>query len=101
RKPGHRCSSRTLGVSPYPNHGERVVVGQRMMQAASDIFLGWATFGGRDYYVRQLRDMKFSAEAEEMDPVLFSAYVELCAATLARAHARTGDPARISWLPGQ
>jgi uncharacterized protein (DUF2252 family) len=89
-----------VGASPYPNHGQRVVVGQHMMQAASDIFLGWSTFNGRDYYARQLRDMKFSAEVEGMDPVLFSAYVELCAATLARAHARTSDPAQISGYLG-
>ena len=89
-----------LGASPYPNHGQRVVVGQRLMQAASDIFLGWTTFGGRDYYARQLRDMKWSAEVETMDPVLFTGYVELCAATLARAHARTSDPAQISGYLG-
>jgi len=88
------------GASPYPNHGQRVVVGQLLMQAASDIFLGWTTFGDRDYYVRQLRDMKWSAEVETMDPVLFTAYVELCAATLARAHARTSDPAQISGYLG-
>jgi uncharacterized protein (DUF2252 family) len=89
-----------LGASPYQNHGERVVVGQRMIQAASDIFLGWSTFNGRDYYARQLRDMKFSAEVEGMDPVLFTAYVEICAATLARAHARTSDPAQIGGYLG-
>jgi uncharacterized protein (DUF2252 family) len=89
-----------FGTSPYPNHGQRVVVGQRLMQAASDIFLGWTTFNGRDYYARQLRDMKWSAEVETMDPVLFSAYAELCATTLARAHARTGDPSQISGYLG-
>ncbi len=89
-----------VGASPYANHGERVVEGQRMMQAASDIFLGWSTFGGRDYYARQLRDMKFSAEVETMDPVLFTAYVELCATALARAHARTSDPSQISGYMG-
>jgi uncharacterized protein (DUF2252 family) len=89
-----------VGASPYNNHGQRVVVGQHMMQAASDIFLGWSTFGGRDYYARQLRDMKMSAEVETMVPVGFAAYVELCAATLARAHARTGDPAQISGYLG-
>jgi uncharacterized protein (DUF2252 family) len=89
-----------LGASPYPNHGQRVVVGQRLMQAASDIFLGWSTFNGRDYYARQLRDMKWSAEVETMDPILFTGYVELCAATLARAHARTSDPAQISGYLG-
>ena len=89
-----------LGASPYTNHGERVVEGQRLMQAASDIFLGWSTFNGRDYYARQLRDMKYSAEVETMDPVMFGAYVELCATTLARAHARTSDPAQISGYLG-
>jgi uncharacterized protein (DUF2252 family) len=89
-----------LGASPYPNHGQRVVVGQHLMQAASDIFLGWSTFNGRDYYARQLRDMKWSAEIEGMDLMFFSAYVELCATTLARAHARTGDPAQISGYLG-
>jgi len=89
-----------LGASPHANHGERVVEGQRMMQAASDIFLGWTSLDGRDYYARQLRDMKFSAEVETMDPVLFTAYVELCAAALARAHARTSDPAQISGYLG-
>ena len=90
-----------LGKSPFPNHGERVVVGQRMMQAASDILLGWSTFGGRDFYVRQLRDMKFSAEIETMNLKAFSLYVELCAATLAHAHARTSDPAQISGYLGK
>src|SRR2546421_6210684 len=56
------------GVSPYKNHGERVVIGQRMMQAASDPFLGWTSFNGRDYYARQLRDMRLSAEGEAMEP---------------------------------
>jgi uncharacterized protein (DUF2252 family) len=89
-----------LGASPYPNHGQRVVVGQHLMQAASDIFLGWTTFGGRDYYARQLRDMKYAAEVETMDLTLFCGYVAPCAATLARAHARTSDPAQISGYLG-
>jgi uncharacterized protein (DUF2252 family) len=89
-----------VGASPYQNHGQRVVIGQRLMQAASDILLGWFTFNGMDFYVRQLRDMKFSVEVETMVPVGFSAYVELCAATLARAHARTSDPAQISGYLG-
>ena len=89
-----------LGASPYPNHGQRVVVGQRLMQAASDIFLGWTSFEGRDYYARQLRDMKWSAEVETMDLTMFSGYVGLCAATLARAHARTSDPAQIAGYLG-
>ena len=72
-----------------------------MMQAHSDIFLGWSTFGGRHYYGRQLRDMKFSVEIEDMDPVRFTAYVQVCGATLARAHARTSDPAQISGYLGK
>jgi uncharacterized protein (DUF2252 family) len=89
-----------LGTSPFSNHGERVVVGQRMMQATSDILLGWSTLGGRDFYVRQLHDMKFSAEIETMNLKAFSLYAELCAATLAHAHARTSDPAQISGYLG-
>jgi uncharacterized protein (DUF2252 family) len=89
-----------VGASPHANHGERVVVGQRMMQAASDIFLGWSTFNGMDFYARQLRDMKLSAEVETLVPVGFTAYVELCATALARAHARTSDPVKISGYVG-
>ncbi len=78
------------------NQGERVVVGQRLMQAASDVFLGWDRIQGldgreRDFYVRQLRDMKGSADVERMDPVGMATYGELCGWTLARAHARSGD----------
>jgi len=84
------------GASQYDHQGERVVAGQRLMQAASDIFLGWqrtADPGGghTDYYVRQLRDWKYSAPTERMGPSQLSDYGELCAWTLARAHARTGD----------
>jgi uncharacterized protein (DUF2252 family) len=78
------------------NEGERVVLGQRLMQAASDIFLGWQRVEGidgqvRDFYVRQLRDMKGSAAVERMDPRGMMMYGQLCGWTLARAHARTGD----------
>ena len=90
-----------LGPSLYQNHGQRVVVGQRLMQAASDILLGWSTMDGRDYYSRQLRDMKFSAEIDSMHPKVFVLYVGLCGATLARAHARTSDPAKISGYLGR
>ena len=84
------------GASRYDNQGERVVSGQRLMQAASDIFLGWQRTtepGGTqtDYYLRQLRDWKYSAPIEQMDPAAMAAYGELCGWTLARAHARTGD----------
>jgi uncharacterized protein (DUF2252 family) len=83
-----------LPRSRYKQPGERVVAGQRMMQAVSDIFLGW-TKGedrSRHYYWRQLRDMKGSAEIETMAPVNLSFYAGICGWTLARAHARSGDP---------
>ncbi len=84
------------GDSQYDNQGERVVSGQRLMQAASDIFLGWQRttvpgFGRTDYYLRQLRDWKYSAPIERMGPAEMADYGELCGWTLARAHARTGD----------
>ena len=90
-----------VAPSAYESAGERVVAGQRMMQAVSDIFLGWLlaeSMDGsvRDYYVRQLRDWKGSIVVEKMDPQALAVYGELCAATLARAHARTGDRIAIS-----
>lgn len=91
------------GASEYGHQGERVVQGQRLMQGASDSFLGWVTGHGPrtlDYYVRQLRDMKGSAEVETMYPRRFRSYAELCGATLARAHARAGDAAAISGYIG-
>jgi uncharacterized protein (DUF2252 family) len=87
-----------LPKSRYRQHGERVVRGQRMMQAASDIYLGW-TKGldvRRNFYWRQLRDMKGSALVEAMIPVGLSFYGRICGWTLARAHARSGDPAAIA-----
>jgi len=89
------------GKSVYPNHGQRVVVGQRMMQAASDMFLGWARAkAGFDVYVRQLHDMKMSAVIEGWDFDILRAYARVCAWALARAHARTGDPSMISGYMG-
>jgi len=87
-----------LANSRYRQHGERVVAGQRMMQAASDIFLGWTkgADANRHYYWRQLRDMKGSAEVESMVPVGLSFYAGICGWTLARAHARSGDPIAIA-----
>ena len=87
-----------VGKSRYRQHGERVVQGQRMMQAASDIYLGW-TKGvdvRRHFYWRQLRDMKGSALPEAMPPVALTFYAGICGWTLARAHARSGDPVAIA-----
>jgi uncharacterized protein (DUF2252 family) len=92
-----------LPKSRYKEHGERVVYGQRMLQAASDIFLGW-TKGvdvNRYFYWRQLRDMKGSAEVESMAPVGLSLYAGICGWTLARAHARSGDPIAIAAYLGK
>ena len=91
------------GASQYAHAGERVVHGQRMMQSASDTLLGWVTGTGewhRELYVRQLRDMKGSAVIEAMPPERLARYGEICGATLARAHARTGDAAKISGYLG-
>jgi uncharacterized protein (DUF2252 family) len=92
---------RFVGKSSYANSGQRVVAGQRLMQAASDIFLGWQRVTGidgidRDFYIRQLRDWKGSANVDIMNPSVFTAYARICAATLARAHARSGDRIAIS-----
>ncbi len=94
--------ARFAGTSRYSNQGERVVNGQRLMQAASDIFLGWqrvpAGLDGksRDFYVRQLRDWKFSIDIAAMIPRGLRLYGELCGLTLARAHARSGDEIAIA-----
>jgi uncharacterized protein (DUF2252 family) len=92
-----------LPKSRFRQHGERVVQGQRLMQAASDIFLGW-TKGldtSRHFYWRQLRDMKGSALVELMAPITLTYYARLCGWTLARAHARSGDPvAMAGYLAG-
>jgi uncharacterized protein (DUF2252 family) len=91
-----------LGPSEFSNHGQRVVVGQRLMQATSDIFLGWlhvkasSDGAGGDYYGRQLKDWKGSAEIEQMDPKAMATYGTLCGWTLARAHARSGDRIAIA-----
>ncbi len=87
-----------VAKSRYRQHGERVVQGQRMMQAASDIYLGW-TKGldvNRHFYWRQLRDMKGSALVEDMIPLGLTFYARICGWTLARAHARSGDPIAIA-----
>ena len=90
-----------LGKSEFANHGQRVVEGQRMMQAESDLMLGWDHVLGmdgmeRDFYIRQLWDSKGSADVETMDPKGLSIYGEICGWTLARAHARSGDSIAIA-----
>ena len=91
-----------LGSSSFDNHGQRVVTGQRLMQATSDIFLGWVHVGsgldekGRDFYGRQLRDWKGLADIEQMVPTGMAAYGRFCGWTLARAHARSGDRIAIA-----
>ncbi|MGW2277311.1 DUF2252 domain-containing protein [Streptomyces sp. NPDC001770] len=95
-----------VGTSRYRNQGERVVAGQRLMQATSDIFLGWERAEGfdgrrRDFYIRQLRDWKGIAEPERMVPKGMTLFGEVCGATLARAHARSGDRIAIAGYLGR
>ncbi len=90
-----------IAKSVYTNHGQRVVTGQRLMQAASDIFLGWTrSDSGHDFYVRQLRDMKIGIDIEKLSTSEMIGYATLCGWALARAHARSGDPATISGYLG-
>ena len=89
------------GRSGFANHGQRVVEGQRLLQASSDIMLGWIRTVGldgveRDYYVRQLWDWKFSADIDAMAPATLALYARLCGWTLARGHARSGDRIAIA-----
>jgi uncharacterized protein (DUF2252 family) len=90
-----------VGVSRYANQGKRVVVGQRIMQSASDVFLGWARAGEFDTYVHQLRDMKGSVTLDDARPDGLSLYGRLCGAALARAHARAGQPALLAGYMGK
>jgi uncharacterized protein (DUF2252 family) len=89
--------------SAYANQGQRIVVGQRLMQSASDIFLGWsrAEEGGFDYYVRQLRDMKGSVPLDALTPATLPDYAAHCGWALARAHAKSGDVAQIAGYLGK
>jgi Uncharacterized protein conserved in bacteria (DUF2252) len=90
------------GESAYPHHGQRVVMGQRLMQPASDLFLGWVTGPeGRHFYVRQLRDVKLSPLVETYDAEMLTIYGALCGWALARAHAKAGDPWAISGYLGK
>ena len=88
------------GRSRYAHQGRRVVEGQRLMQGASDIFLGWSRTKQHDYYFRQFRDMKVSAEIETFRPATLVAYATLCGWALARAHAKAGDAAMIAGYLG-
>ncbi len=96
-----------LESSEFENHGERVVTGQHLMQASSDIFLGWLHVESglddkeRDFYGRQLKDWKGSAEVEQMVPTGMATYGRLCGWTLARAHARSGDRVAIAAYLGK
>jgi len=102
KEAGPAVLSDFAGSSKYENQGQRVVEGQRLMQAASDIFLGWLRMSPapdgvtRDFYVRQLRDWKFSFDTQAMAPSGLSTYGEVCGWTLARAHARSGDRIAIA-----
>ncbi len=90
------------GKSVHAHHGERVVQGQRLMQPASDLFLGWATGpNGRHYYVRQLRDVKLTPRVETYDAKMLAIYAKACGWVLARAHAKSGDPWVISGYLGR
>ena len=93
---------RYAGKSAFEYHGERVVIGQRLMQAASDIFLGWTVDpeSGRHFYIRQLRDMKISMPIESGDPADLAYFAQACGWSLARAHARSGDPGVIAGYLG-
>jgi len=86
--------------SRHDNHGERVISGKRLIQSATDIFVGWGSFRGRDYYVRQFRDMKIIPTTELIAPRL-TEFATACGGALARAHARTGDPVAINGYIGK
>ena len=97
-----------LGKSEFTNHGQRVVEGQRLTQAAADTMLGWTSARdvegsgeGRDYYVRQLWDGKARADVDRMDPSLMRVYAEICGWSLAHTHARSGDPIAIASYLGR
>ncbi|MEU4287818.1 DUF2252 domain-containing protein [Kribbella sp. NPDC026596] len=105
KQAGLSALSEYAGASEHVNQGEWVVAGQRLMQAASDIFLGWLRAdtpdGEQDYYLRQLRDWKMSADIEDLNPKAMKLYAQLCGWTLARAHARSGDRFAIAAYLGK
>jgi uncharacterized protein (DUF2252 family) len=90
------------GKSEYEKHGERVVVGQRLTQSSSDVFLGWMRGPkGKDFYVRQLRDMKVSFSVQDITPTRLRRYATYCGQALARSHAKSGNAALISGYLGK
>jgi uncharacterized protein (DUF2252 family) len=101
KEAGSSVLERYLGPSTYANHGERVINGQRLMQAVSGTFLGWASLDSMDFYFRQLRDMKLSVDLETLSEEGFIEYCRFCGWALARAHAHSGDPALISGYLGR
>lgn len=100
KQAGPSVFEKFLGPSRYANHGERVVRGQKMLQSATDLFAGWTRVQGRDFYVRQLRDMKVIPDGELIGPHL-AEFAAACGAVLARAHARSGDAAAIAGYLGR
>jgi uncharacterized protein (DUF2252 family) len=103
KEAGASALESVLAPSRYGNAGQRVVEGQRLMQAFGDIFLGWSTspIADRDFYWRQLKDMKASADIDAMDLMRLTVYAGLCGWTLARTHARSGDPVAIAAYLGK
>jgi uncharacterized protein (DUF2252 family) len=102
KEAGPSVLERYTGHAPVPHNGQRVVVGQRLMQSASDIFLGWSRGPtGRDFYVRQLRDMKVAPDVETQSPQMMLKYATLCGFVLARAHDKAGDAAMIAGYLGK
>jgi hypothetical protein len=89
-----------LRASRYDNHGARVVNGKRLVQSATDIFVGWTSYEGMDFYVRQFRDMKIIPDSERIAPGLVQ-FATACGEVLAKAHARTGDPLAIAAYIGK
>ncbi len=100
KQAGPSVYERHLGPSQHASHGARVIAGKRALQSATDIFVGWGSFEGRDYYVRQFRDMKIVPDIELIAPVMVE-FATACGETLARAHARTGDAVAISAYLGK
>ena len=100
KQAGPSVYERHLGPSTYDNHGARVINGQRLLQSATDMFVGWTSYQHRDFYVRQFRDMKIIPSTEQLAPVLAD-FATACGAVLAKGHARTGDPAAIAAYLGK